>query len=135
MGALNAAGDPTARRAAISVLKDMTTRDPDWAKKLRPKLDQFSSNKTAADAVEKFLFGYTGREVGDEKTQRELVKLLSHEDVGVRELAIETLMAVSRRGDSLGYNPDKPAEGNGLKEWQTLLQRKEIRASPAPKAR
>ena len=81
------------------------------------------------------LVGFSAREAADEATAAKLVALLKHEDVGIRELAIETLLAISRRGDRLGYDPDKPGDPAGIKAWQDLVTRKEVRVPAAPKAK
>jgi hypothetical protein len=55
------------------------------------------------------------------------LQLLDHEDVGVRELALDNLMRLANRGDSLGYNSDAPTP-EAIRAWRELVQ-------PAPGAR
>lgn len=140
IGALNAKDDPTSRKAAIAALREIAASDPEWSKRLRPTLEQFSSSKAAADTVERLLIGFTNHEAADEANQKQLVKDLTHEDVGIRELAIETLMKISRRANRLDYDPDqynaaKPQDTPGVKNWQDLLSRKELRPPAAPKSK
>ncbi len=126
-------GDPASRKAAIAVLRDSAMRDAESAKNLRALLEQIGGSKEWADIAEKLLVGYSSREASDEANQAKLVNLLKHEDVGIRELAIEALQTISRRGDSLGYDPDMPTDTNSLKAWQDLVQRHELRIPLAPK--
>lgn len=127
--------DPASRRAAIAVLRDVARRDAKSAKELRSKLEDVGGSKQWADDAEAMLVGYSAKEAADEATAAKLVGLLKHEDVGMRELAIETLQAIARRGDRLGYDPDKPNDPAGIKAWQDLLLRKELRVPAAPKGR
>jgi HEAT repeat protein len=127
--------DPASRKAAISVLRDVARRDPDSAVALRAELEKFGGSKDWADTVESLLVGPSSREAADEAYQTRLVTLLKHEDVGVRELAIDILQAISRRGDRLGYDPDKPSDAAGVKAWHDLVLRHELRTPPAPKAK
>jgi hypothetical protein len=127
--------DPASRRAAIAVLRDVARRDAKSAQELRAKLEDVGGSKQWADDAEAMLVGYSAKEAGDEATAIKLVGLLKHEDVGIRELAIETLQAISRRGDRLGYDPDKPNDPAGVKAWQDVVQRKELRVPAAPKTR
>ncbi|MDB5353411.1 MAG: hypothetical protein JWN86_4658 [Planctomycetota bacterium] len=126
-------GDPASRKAAIAVLRDVARRDAASADALRTELLRFGGSPEWAETAEKLLVGYSAREAADETNQVKLVNLLKHEDVGIRELALEALQAISRRGDSLGYDPDKPQDADGLKAWQDLVQRHELRIPAAPK--
>ena len=127
--------DPASRKAAISVLRDIARRDPESAVALRAELEKFGGSKDWADIVEGLLVGPSSRDASDEAYQAKLVALLKHEDVGVRELAIEVLQAISRRGDRLGYDPDKPGDTSGYKAWHDLVIRHELRGPAAPKAK
>jgi HEAT repeat protein len=122
--------DPAARRAAIAVLREFAVRDTESAKELRAQLE-LTCGVTEAGIVEKLLIGYTDLEADDETIQANLVNLLKHQDVGIRELAIEALQMISGRGDQLGYNPDNPREGPGARAWQDLMRRHEMRIPPA----
>lgn len=128
-------GDPASRKAAIAVLRDVARRDAKSANELRAKLEDVGGSKQWADDAEAMLVGYSPKKAADEATAANLVELLKHEDVGMRELAIETLQAIANRADRLGYDPDKPGDPAGIKAWQDLLQRKEIRTPAAPKGR
>ena len=72
-------------------------------------------------------------EAMDRATYAHLVALLKHQDVAVRQLALDNLVYLTKR-DALGYDPDKP-EGPGLKAWQTSLFRDCAGPTrPAPKS-
>ena len=128
--------DPETRKAAISVVREVASRDEDSAKKLRELLEQVGGSEESADKIEKLLIGYSAKEAADEATGAQLVNMLKDtEDVSVRELAIEALQKLSRRADRLGYDPDKPTENGGLKAWQDLVQRHEVRIPQPPPSR
>jgi hypothetical protein len=127
--------DPASRRAAIAVLRNIAQRDEASAKALRQQLESDGGSKEWADNVESMLVGYSLREANDDALAIRLVNLLKHEDVGVRELAIETLQILSGRGDRLGYDPDKPTANDAVKAWTDLVQAGELRVPAAPKPR
>ncbi len=126
VGALNTAGDPLVRKAAIEVLRDQLARGGSAADQVHEELVRYGGSEDWAQLVEKLLAGYSLAEARDPEVQANLVALLEHADVGVRELALHNLLAISNRADALGYDPDDPT-GDGLAAWQDLLQRKEIR--------
>lgn len=129
-------GDPESRREAIAILRDVASRDPESAKNLRSLLIQTGGSEEWADKVLKLLKGYSEQDAADETTGTKLVGLLKEtEDVGVRELAIEALQRITKQGDRLGYDPDKPHDPAGIKAWQDLLQRRDPKIPPAPKPR
>jgi hypothetical protein len=135
LGTMSRKDDPASRKAAIAVLRGVAMRDAESAKRLRSALEQIGGSKDYADTAEKLLVGYSSREAADEAVQAKLVNLLKHDDVGIRELAIEALQSISRphRADRLGYDPDAPQDTTGMKAWQELVQRHELRAPAPPK--
>ena len=82
------------------------------------------------------MIGYTPKEAGDEATFTKLVQILGTSDpseIGVRELALDNLMALTGR-DDLGYDPEKP-EGKGLKAWrEPAPPRTRLKSAAASKA-
>jgi hypothetical protein len=72
-----------------------------------------------AELAEQLLVGLVKSAESD--PQPALLKLLDHQDVGIRELALDNLMRLSNRGDSLGYNPDDPTPEQ-IRAWTELLQ-------------
>ena len=123
---LSAPGVPAARRAAIAALRDEMARSPAAVREVAKALKDAYGDPRAG-LLDKLLLGYTPAEVKREGTYSELVRLLGSKepaDVGVRELALESLQELTRR-DTLGYDPDKP-EGPGLKAWQDLLAQKAL---------
>jgi hypothetical protein len=134
--ALGSENAPTTRRAAIRVIRALLPRGPETVKAIEDQLvERFGAADTAI--IEKLLLGFSDRESRDEKTYAALVEQLHAENVAIRELALDNLKRLTGR-DDLGYNPDKP-EGPGLRNWQELLARKELRPQPpapaVPKAR
>jgi hypothetical protein len=115
--------DGNNRRIAISVLRDFAARSPEAATALADELKRQNGAEWAAD-VQKMLDGYSAKEAGEEATYIHLVKLLKNPDVGIRELALQSLEALTGR-NNLDYDPDKP-DGRGLQAWQDLLKRKEL---------
>ncbi len=136
VGTMSRKGDPASRQAAIAVLRRIHLLDEAASRALHEGLVQSGGSEEWASKVEEMLVGYSAREAADPATGAKLVNLLKEtEDVGVRELAIMNLQLISRRGDRLGYDPDRPTENGGLKAWQDLVQRSELRLPPAPKLR
>jgi hypothetical protein len=66
------------------------------------------------------LRGYNADDLADEATRATLLRALEHPDAAVRELALDNLMRATNRGDSLGYDPDRPSP-RGLQAWRELL--------------
>ena len=122
--ALSTPDDPTIRRAAAGILRSALTSTPEAAAEARGSLQEYFRDPQQAGLVEKLLLGYTAKEARDEKTFEVLVKELQSPDVGLRELALDNLRALTGR-DRLGYDPDKP-EGAGLQAWQDLLKEKKL---------
>ena len=122
--ALNTEGSPGAgsvRIAAIGALRTMLARGGPSSASLRDQLKRVSGNDAEADLITKLLGGYSSEEAARAEVQQALVQLLSHPDLGVRELALRNLMAIGQRGDTLGYDPESP-EGQGLANWTDLLE-------------
>jgi hypothetical protein len=119
--ALNRQGDAQLRRAAIGVLRTWRARDEETRKRLHDELGRFSNNNQEwVTTVEGLLDEPTAEEAAAPATYTRLVKLLDHPDVGVRQLALDRLMALTGR-DALGYDPDDP-RGASLKAWQDLVR-------------
>jgi hypothetical protein len=116
--------DPVSRRTAIHVLRAFLTQGPDALNDLRNQLLNDYGPDLAA-TIEKLLIGYTPKEAREDATYSTLVQLLSSDDVGVRELALDNLQALTGR-DPLDFDPDKP-EGRGLRAWRDLLRDHELR--------
>lgn len=125
---LSRPGDPRLRRAAIDVLRAYGNQGPEAAVFLHEQLVRVGKEDWAK-LVETLLAGFTPEQARNEETYAQLVRLLSHEDVGVRELALAQLMTLAHR-DAAGYDPDRP-EGAGLRAWQELLRNHELVPRPA----
>jgi hypothetical protein len=125
----NAMTDAATRRPAAEALRTMLAQGGEPAKAVREELTKVYGTDLAGSA-EKLLLGFTAEEGSREATYAELVRLLSTPDLGTRELALQSLMALTGR-DNLEYDPTKP-EGRGLKAWQDLLQKKELMKNSAP---
>ncbi len=124
--------DPTTRRAAVAALRDYADKSPKAAQELREALVQFNGEAWAT-IVYKLLSGYSDEEAGQQTTYVQLVGLLGHQDVGVRDLALEQLMRLTGR-DALQYDPEVPT-GAGLEAWRALLRGGDIRpagVAPSP---
>ncbi len=130
--ALNSPGDPSIRLAAIDVLRGAMNQSPESARVVRDALQDFSPDPAQAATLGKLLAGYSPREARDPKTYEALVLDLEAQELGVRELALMNLRALTGR-DRLDYNPDHPEEGNGLRAWQDL--QKAGKLVPAPEGR
>ncbi len=120
---------PPSRSSATSSLAE--ARPPN---RLHEELVRSGGSEDWAQLVESLLAGYSLADARDPEVQADLVALLEHDDVGVRELALRNLLAISNRADALGYDPDDPT-GDGLSAWQDLLQRKEIRKATGEPAK
>ena len=125
----NTQTDAPTRRAAADVLRTMLARGGDTAKRVRDEIVKVFGQEWA-NPTEKLLNGYTSDKEKREANVTELVTLLNAPELGKRELAIQALMAITKR-DNLEYDPVKP-EGRGLRAWQDLLHKKELVKPSAP---
>ncbi|MEJ7639049.1 MAG: HEAT repeat domain-containing protein [Singulisphaera sp.] len=116
--------DPSSRRAAATVLRDHLAHGPESAKRVQAQLVN-DLGEAVAGITHKLLVGYTPLEAKEIGTYSSLVKFLSSDDAGIRELALDNLQSLTGR-DTLDYDPDKP-EGKGLKAWNDLLRDRELR--------
>jgi hypothetical protein len=134
VSALGRQDDPIVRRAAIRALRGLLSLGPEAARGVDVAIRQALGDEDAA-VVRKLLVGFTPREAREESTYAALIGQLKSPDVGIRELALENLRALTGR-DDLGYDPDKP-EGKGLDAWQGLLKQNDLRpkANATPKGR
>ena len=123
--------NPPARRAAIAALRAELGQSSETSRKIREALQAYQTPDWA-HRVEKLLSGFTPKETRSDETYATLVKELKSPDVGLRELALENLRALTGR-DRLDYSPDKP-EGDGLKAWEELLKEKKLRPQ-APRSK
>jgi hypothetical protein len=121
--------NPVSRRAAIGVLRAHLAEGPEATQELRTQLQSFFGDDLAVK-VEKLLGGFTPTEGRDPGTYKQLVQDLSSPEVAVRELAIDNLRSLTGR-DDLGYDADKPNDGNGLKAWKDLARTNELRPAKA----
>lgn len=126
--ALGREGDAVSRRAAIKTVRSILSRGPAATKAVHDALKQVLGDDQVA-LVEKLLSGYTPKESREQSTYTNLVQYLSSNDAGVRELALDNLQTLTGRDDN-GYSADA-WEGEGLKRWQDLLKRNELRPSAA----
>jgi hypothetical protein len=129
VSAMNRPDAAATRRAAIAFLKNYADGGPAAMSTLRQELKNVEGDERAG-TVEKLLIGYTPKEAREPETYALLVKLLSHPEVGVRQLALLNLTALTGR-DPLQYDPDMP-EGPGLKAWEDLLKNGDL--TPGGKA-
>ncbi len=127
LSALQTRGKRADRQAAIRVLRDLMARGPEDSAGVKMELGKVGGkNPEWAATVFRMLRGFNAAETRQDATYTTLVKLLDHADVEVRELALDNLMAITKR-DNLGYDPDTPSIGPGLKEWQKLLATKKLK--------
>jgi hypothetical protein len=132
ISALGSQGDSAVRRAAIHTIRSLMARGPDMAKAVHEQLAT-TFGEAQAETVEKLLAGFSPAEAREEGTYTKLVQLLIASDLAVRELALDNLQQLTGRDDH-GYTADTP-EGEGLKKWQELLRKKELRPqTPLPTA-
>jgi HEAT repeat protein len=117
--ALSAPEQVETRRAAIDVLRSALAQGGETSRdRLRQELER-TGGVEWAELAEQLLVGLVKSAESD--PQPALLKLLDHQDVGIRELALDNLMRLSNRGDSLGYNPDDPTPEQ-IRAWTELLQ-------------
>src|SRR5262249_8698234 len=118
------------RLAAIRVLRELMGRGPEGGATVRREIEKTGGKSPEwAATVLRMLKGFTTAETQQDALYVTLVKLLGHDDVEVRELALANLMTITTR-DSLGYDPDTPSTGQGLKEWQKLLSTRKLKPQP-----
>jgi hypothetical protein len=120
LGVMNRPNDPQARQAAMSVIRWYAARGPQFAEEMRARMIDFAGVEWAR-IVESLLGGVPRNQASNPEVLHQLLAFLNHPDTGIRQLALINLMSLTNRGDAMGYDPDKPDEGEGLKEWQNLV--------------
>jgi hypothetical protein len=128
MPMLSRKDDRITRKSALAAIRSYMGLGRDAAARVRDQLGEEFGDDTAA-FVEKMLVGYTPDEASNPKLFDRLVAALGPEQqsVGVRELALDTLMHLTGR-DDLGYDPDQP-EGKGFNAWKDLQRQGKLRYS------
>ncbi len=130
---LTRAGDPSARQSTAAALRDLMALGPQAANLLRDQLNEEFGEQTGR-IIEKLLIGYGPEDASRRETLQNLVDLLSPRDhpLVVRELALDTLKAITGRGNE-GYDPENPDE-KGLNGWKSLLSKGELKPATKRKA-
>jgi hypothetical protein len=118
VAALSAPDQPETRRAAIDVLRAGLAQGAPSSERLQQELER-TGDEAWVDLVGRLLAGVQKAEESDPGPA--LLQLLDHQDVGIRELALDNLMRLTNRGDSLGYNADAPTPET-LRAWSDLVQ-------------
>jgi hypothetical protein len=129
ISALGRQNDSAVRRAAIRTIRSLEARGDDMAKAVHEQLLS-TLGRDQTEIVEKLLTGYSPKEAKDEASYLKLVQYLTSTELSVRELALDNLQQLTGRDDH-GYTADAP-EGEGLKKWQDLLHRHELRPQTVP---
>jgi hypothetical protein len=134
MPLLSRKDDPAARRSALAATRSYTALGPEASAKVREQLVEEFGEDTASVAG-KMIVGFSTQEAASQQLIAQLVKMLSPEEVnvGVRELALDTLKRLTGRDDQ-GYDPDHP-EGKGLSTWVDLERQGKLRPAAAPRAK
>jgi hypothetical protein len=132
MPLLSRKDDPFVRRNTLAAIRDYMGMSPQAAARVRDQLVADFGDDTAS-IVGKMLMGFSPQEASSPQVFEQLVGLLSpDQELGVRELALDTLKRLTGR-DDLGYDPDH-AEGKGLSAWKDLQRQGKLRvAAPRPK--
>lgn len=127
ISALMSAGKRTDRKAAIRVLRELIGRGPRDAAQVEGKLRDVGGKNAEWPALVMLLLNQV-RPTDAQWDQRikDLSRLLGSDDVELRELALDNLMALTDR-DEMGYDPDSPSTGKGLAEWQTAADQKALK--------
>ena len=130
MPMLSRKDDPVTRSTALAAIRSFMGLGRDSANRVREQLSEEFGDDTAL-FVEKMLIGFTPDEASNPQIYERLVSLLGpeRESVGIRELALDTLMKLTGK-DDLGYDPDHP-EGKGLNAWKDLQKQGRLRYSAA----
>lgn len=118
---LDKENDVDDRRAAADTLRDLALRDESARKKVDDELTARFGDQVSI--IQALLPGIAPEKSKDPKTLGNLVTLLGHDSLAVRQLAIDNLMALTNR-DDLGYDPDtRPADS--IAEWAKVIRQKD----------
>ena len=99
MPMLSRKDDPVTRSTALAAIRSFMGLGRDSANRVREQLSEEFGDDTAL-FVEKMLIGFTPDEASNPQIYERLVSLLGpeRESVGIRELALDTLMKLTRQG-------------------------------------
>jgi hypothetical protein len=119
---LDKENDVDDRHAAADTLRDLSLLDESARKKVDEELIARFGDQ--APIIQMLLPGIAPEKAKDDpKTLANLVTLLGHASLAVRQLAIDNLMALTNR-DDLGYDPDtRPADS--IAEWGKVIRQKD----------
>ncbi|GIW88803.1 MAG: hypothetical protein KatS3mg108_3127 [Isosphaeraceae bacterium] len=118
--ALQTPRQPETRRAAIDALRQALTRGESASNRLLQDLQRAQRDPSWGSLAAALLRGYSPEDLADETIRSQLLAALEHPDLAIRELALDNLIRITRRGDSMGYDPEEPTP-RGLKAWRDLL--------------
>jgi hypothetical protein len=136
MPLLSRKGDAGVRRGALAAIRSYTALGPEASGKVREQLVEEFGEDTASMAGQ-MIVGFSPQEAANPQLYTQLVGMLAptEQSVGVRELALDTLMRLTGRSDVLGYDADHPEKGHAA--WVELEHQGKLRsaAPPRPKAK
>ena len=131
---LSRKNDLAVRRRALAAIRSYTALGPEASGKVREQLvEEFGEEK--ASLAGQMIVGFSPQEAANTQLFSTLVGLLSpsEQSVGVRELALETLMRLTGRTDALGYDADQPEKGHSA--WLELEREGKLRPAAPAKAK
>ena len=120
INAMGAEGEPETRQMAIDSMRDVLGDGAVAEKKILEELERQGEGGNWASIVLSRLRGVDPVAADNRELRTELLKELEAKDLTIRELALDNLREVTRRGDNLGYDPDDPRE-NGVRAWRAAL--------------
>jgi hypothetical protein len=136
MPLLSRKDDVAVRRGALAAVRSYTALGPEASGKVREQLVEEFGEDTATMAGQ-MIVGFSPQEAANPQLFTQLVGMLAptEQSVGVRELALDTLMRLTGRSDVLGYDPDHPEKGHSA--WAELERQGKLRPAtpPRPKAK
>jgi hypothetical protein len=119
ISALSAEGQPETRRMAINAVRETLALGPAGEQRVLDELQRKGDGGNWAPAVLSLLKGVDPVAASDPTIRTELLQDLRSKDLAIRELALDNLREITRRGDNLGFDPDDPRE-EGIRAWQAV---------------
>jgi hypothetical protein len=120
ISALSAEGQAETRRIAIDALRETLAVGEEAEQRVFDALQRKGDGGNWAPRVLSLLKGVDPVSANDPKLRAELLEDLHSRDTAIRELALDNLREITRRGDNLGYDPDEPRE-DAIKAWQNAV--------------
>lgn len=121
---LTSSNHKEARRAAMDGLRDWLPTDPSNAEKLRESLHQVF-HEEEADIIYRLLWGFSKEDAKKLEPSEELITLMGHEQLVIRELAFDAVQRLPGIRTTRNYRPTDPEQKRNpaIDRWRKFVER------------